>query len=143
MKTQHVVQGVVYRWQGTELEFLVVKRVPEDGGFWQAITGTMEDGEDMVQTLCRELMEEAGISQTLHMSDCLETFVWHNEAKGVEGEDNVFAVEVASDEQVVLDANEHTEFKWLALDDAIELLKYDGNKRSWSESLAMPKSGTS
>ncbi len=130
MKTQYVVQGVVYRRQGTELEFLVVKRVPEDGGFWQAITGTREDGEDMVQTLRRELMEEAGISQTLHISECLETYVWRNDARGIEGEDQVFAVEVASDEQVVLDGKEHTEFAWCALSDATALLKYDGNKQS-------------
>jgi lipoyl(octanoyl) transferase len=130
MKTQHVVQGVVYRWQGTELEFLVVKRVPEDGGFWQAITGTVEEGETMVRALRREVAEEAGISDVLHVSECLETYVWRNDAKGIEGQDKVFAVEVASDEQVVLDGKEHTEFKWLALGDATTLLKYDGNKRS-------------
>ncbi len=130
MKAQQVVQGVVYRWQGNELEFLVIKRVPEDGGFWQAVTGTVEEGEDAEQALRREIKEEAGIATVLHISNCLEVYTWRNDAKGITGTDYVYAVEVASNEQVVLDPKEHTDFVWHSLNDAIKLLKYDGNKES-------------
>lgn len=130
MINQETAQGVVYRRNDQDLEFLVVKRVPEDGGFWQAITGTIDPGEKAPETLRRELIEEAGITDPVHISDCLEIYNWRIEEKDITGRDQIFAVEVAKDTKIVIDPKEHSEFKWLPLQDAISLLKYDGNKNS-------------
>ena len=125
-----IAQGVVFRRHETGIDFLVLKRAPEDGGFWQAITGTIEDGELALETLERELMEEAGISEAIHISDMLEEYFWEIPEQNMKGKDHVYAVEVAVDMEVVLDPTEHTEFRWLPLADALELLRYDGNKKT-------------
>ena len=128
MKHIDIVQGVVYRRKSGGTEFLVLKRTPEDGGFWQAVTGTIEDGEKTLETLKRELIEEAGLTTLLHVSDMLHTYEWAIE--DLTGRDNVFTVEVDADVQVILNPEEHEEFRWLPLDRAVKLLKYDGNKLS-------------
>ena len=128
MKNLNIVQGVVYSRGVDGLNFLIVKRVPSDGGFWQAITGTIEPGEEPLTTLKRELVEEAGLNDLIHVSDLLETYKWSNET--VSGIDSVFAIEVRQDVQIILEPSEHDMFKWLLLEDAIKMLKYDGNKLS-------------
>ena len=130
MINQETAQGVVYRRKESHLEFLVIKRVPHDGGFWQAVTGTIDPGEEASETLRRELKEEAGIIDPLHISVCLEEYNWRMEEKDLTGRDQVFAVEVSNDTEITIDPKEHSEFKWLPLQDAVSLLKYDGNKNS-------------
>ena len=124
-----IVQGIVFRCLNKEVEFLVVKRVPEDGGFWQAITGTIENNELAQDTLKRELAEEAGIKGTLYISDKLEEYFWEKPDQ-IKGRDQIFAVEVSHNCEVKLDPKEHTEFRWLPVDDAVKLLKYECNKQS-------------
>jgi hypothetical protein len=57
-----IAQGVVFRRHETGIHFLVLKRAPDDGGFWQAITGTIEDGE-----LALELLKYDGNKVTMQL----------------------------------------------------------------------------
>lgn len=41
-----------------------------------------------------------------------------------------FGVEVSPDERVSLDGKEHSEFKWVSLQEAIKLLKWKENKEA-------------
>jgi len=41
-----------------------------------------------------------------------------------------FGVEVSSDEEVVLDGKEHSEFKWCNFQEALRLMKWKGNKEA-------------
>lgn len=127
---REIVQGVIYRKNNDFMEFLVIKRVPEDGGFWQAVTGGKDHGEDNIATLRRELREEVGIESALAISDCLDSYDWGDPNDGKYGRDYIYAVEVSTDTEVFLDGNEHTEHKWLELEEALNMLKHDGNKRS-------------
>ena len=131
MRHIDVVQGIVYRQADSGTEFLIMKRTPEDGGFWQAVTGTIEPGEDLSQTLKRELIEEAGLHSLVRVSDVLHQYEWAKE--DISGTDNVFVVEVPADSMVNLDPTEHDDYKWLGLEDAVSMLKYDGNKSSMRE----------
>ncbi len=128
MRRIKIAQGIVYRHAGDHLEFLVLKRIPSDGGFWQAITGTIEDGEDELTALKRELLEEAGISEPAHISELLHTYDWAT--ADLEGRDHVFAVEVLPNLDIKIEPAEHDEFMWLILGQAIDKLKYEGNKAS-------------
>lgn len=128
--TQEIAQGIVYRYRENELEFLVLKRVPEDGGFWQAVTGTIEKNEPALEALKRELAEEAGITQPIHISQKLEDYHWQNQETGLVGSDQVFGVEVTSQTIIKIDPKEHSEYKWLPVDKAMSVLKYEGNKKS-------------
>ena len=128
IKHIEIVQGVVYRHGSNGLEFLVMKRVPEDGGFWQPVTGTIEPGEELLATLKRELSEEAGLTDLMHVSKMLHTYEWGTGT--LSGRDSVFAVEVAPNTEVVLEPSEHDDCKWLPLEEAVAMLKYDGNRLS-------------
>jgi hypothetical protein len=41
-----------------------------------------------------------------------------------------FGVEVSSEEKVVLDGKEHSEFKWCSFQEALGLMKWKGNKEA-------------
>jgi len=127
---REISQGIVYRINNGLIEFLIIKRIPEDGGFWQAITGGIDGDESDVDALRRELSEEIGIDDILNISNCLEYYEWGNPEDERHGRDHIFAVEVSCDAQVVVNKNEHSNYKWLPLEKALSLLKHDGNKRS-------------
>jgi 8-oxo-dGTP pyrophosphatase MutT (NUDIX family) len=126
---QQIIQVDVYKLIDGVVHFLVLKRTEADGGFWQPITGTQEPGETDMQTLQRELFEEAGITNPKHISPMVHTYQWTSR-EGNPGKDNVYAVEAVPDAQVTLSPAEHTDYKWLTLNEAFEILKYEGNKQS-------------
>lgn len=130
IKIIEIALGVVYRrTPQNELEFLVVKRVPEDGDFWQPITGGIEPGETTLDTVCREVAEEIGIEALLHVSDELLRSEW-GAADGRPGIDVMHVVEVAYDAEVRLNPAEHEDHRWLPLEEAELLLKYDNNREA-------------
>ena len=50
------------RANGDNWEYLLVRRVPKLGTFWQGVTGAAEEGETLVQAAKREVLEETGFS---------------------------------------------------------------------------------
>ena len=43
--------------------FLLLKRIPSRGGFWQPVTGGVNAGEDFTLAAKREVQEETGINE--------------------------------------------------------------------------------
>lgn len=128
-KYETVAMGVVYRRQAEELEFLILRRVPNDGGFWQPITGAIEVQETAREAMLREVAEETGLREHIHVSEVeVHRQEWGDEI--IAGEDVVFAVEVAPDSSVNINADEHDAHEWLPLEQAIARVKHDGNKIS-------------
>ncbi len=58
------VEAIVFRWVNKKIEYLMLKRIPEKGGFWQPVTGGMETGETMKDALLRELKEETKVPRS-------------------------------------------------------------------------------
>ena len=56
------VEAILFRNNEGEIEFLILKRKKERGGFWQPITGGLEDDETLMEALRREIKEETGIT---------------------------------------------------------------------------------
>ncbi len=128
-KYETVAMGVVYRRQAEGLEFLILRRVPNDGGFWQPITGAIEVQETAREAMLREVAEETGLREHIHVSEVeVHRQEWGDEI--IAGEDVVFAVEVAPESPVALNENEHDAHEWLPLEQAVARVKYDGNKIS-------------
>ena len=50
------------RAQDDDWEYLLLRRVPRIGGFWQGVTGAPEVGETLIQGAEREVHEETGFS---------------------------------------------------------------------------------
>lgn len=126
------VQGVLFAKVGAGLKFLLLKRSPEDGGFWQAMTGTLDSNENMITCLKREVEEEIGVKneKIKSITDMFYSFTWEKKEKLIY--EYVYGVELNSDQVITL-SEEHTEYKWCSFDDALELLEKDNNKNAFRE----------
>ena len=58
-----LIEVYVFRRRGRRVEFLALRRRPEDslGGVWQPVTGTLRRGERVVRGALREVREETGV----------------------------------------------------------------------------------
>jgi 8-oxo-dGTP pyrophosphatase MutT (NUDIX family) len=129
------LQVLVYpaRVAGDDWEYLLLRRVPGRGGFWQGITGGVEEGEDLAGAALRELAEEAGlVPSALEQMDCSYMLSMQDEwrelyAAGVEEiVEYVFVALVDRQQEPVL-SWEHDAWQWCSLDEALALLTYPGN----------------
>lgn len=59
------IQAIVYYLVNAELQVLLIKRIEQDGGFWQTVTGGLDDGEKLDDAVRREVSEETGIKDIL------------------------------------------------------------------------------
>ena len=100
-------------------------------GAWQSVTGSRDDDEALIATAQRELFEETGIiAQPEQIKDWqqsseFEIFArWrHRYAPGVtHNTEHVFSIELSQPCAVTLAPREHTQYRWLACADAIEMV---------------------
>ncbi|MGQ7843226.1 dihydroneopterin triphosphate diphosphatase [Granulosicoccus sp. 3-233] len=120
-KRPESVLVVVYT---TDLEVLLIRRQnPAD--FWQSVTGSLEPGETPAEAAVRELAEETGIVAVVNDHATSRSFpiaaAWRRRyAPGVtENLEHEFSVQLPARCQVVLDPNEHGDYCWLPLVEAI------------------------
>ena len=126
-----------------EPEYLLLKRTgpTQDWIFWQGVSGAPEAGETDLQAAIREAREETGaeVSGALEPVGFRYELRWREQdpefwdrlyGPGVEAiHEEVYSAEVPASWEPTL-SEEHNEYLWCALDDAVALLKYDGNKRA-------------
>lgn len=121
------IQSIVYNKDLDGLKVLLLKRSPEDGGFWQTVTGTLEINETIVESRIRELEEETGINEA-NFSDEIYRFSWTKKDYTVV--ELVYAAEVHSRDVII--SSEHTEYIWLSTEEAIEKVEKQNIKNSLS-----------
>ncbi len=128
------IQVVVYpvRHAGDGWEYLLLRRPPERGGFWQAASGGVEESETVAEAAQRELAEETGLAALrLEKIDFTYSFPVEERwrflfAPGVEMiVEHVFVARVAGQAEPRL-STEHDGFKWCRLDEALSLLGESG-----------------
>ena len=118
---------VCYRIQNNEPEFLVLKRNPEKGSFWQSITGGVHIQGLLFGNALRELEEELFITGKENNLTGTDYVFWYIGKEGYELSEYVFGYKLEDTDEITL-SDEHTEYTFLPLDEAIERVKYDGNK---------------
>lgn len=128
------VSALTWRRSPEGPEILMMLRVPEHGAWWQSVTGMMEPGETPEETAFRELQEETSLSGHLQIMPLEHTF-WFDPALISFPDDEprfnsetCFQVEVAPDAAVRLAPDEHSEYRWCGLDEAYDLMKWEGSK---------------
>lgn len=123
-------EAIPYVRNGNNFRFLIVKRVPDDGGFWQPITGTLESNESLDDCIYRELKEEISIDrqEVLTLSDMFFSFTWQK--KEVLISEYVFGVELKGEHEVIL-SDEHEDQRWCDFEEAIDMLEKDNNKMAY------------
>ncbi len=104
----------------------MLKRIPQDGGFWQPMTGTVREGERIKDCLIRELEEETSIVKQVRIIENIHTFEYEN-SKNKTVTEHVFGIEVDSNVKVKI-SSEHDEFEWHSFENALEKLEKSSNK---------------
>lgn len=131
-----IVECIVFK--KNPLKFLLLKRTPDKGGFWQAPGGTVERGETKTQAVYRELSEETGIKKNdvLNIIENVHYFVFdkhyltnkpiepmHEYVHGIEIKDTNIDINNNIDD-------EHDDYKWVSFDEAIDMLYWENNREA-------------
>ena len=124
----------ICRGNNEKREWLLLRRIPESGGFWQGVTGGVEDDETILATATRELKEETGFTglKIIQLEYCRtfpvpDSMKYHYQPDVQVLTEYAFCAEVLQDIDPVLDLREHTGFRWVSYETALELLHYPGN----------------
>ena len=121
------IEAILFRKGNGKTQYLIAKRIPERGGFWQPITGGLEEGETEIEALKREIREETGIKNLVRIIEDVHYFEFSDPhlMKAY-----VFGVEMSPNEKIVIDEKEHCEFKWCSFHEALRLMKWKENKEA-------------
>lgn len=134
MRAPIQVLVILYKKEKDEILYGIGLRSTRN--IWQFVAGGAEDKETPIEAAIRELSEETGINikeedlivldskTTIPVVNVTGTYTWGKDVFGVP--EYAFAVN-ATNFQIKL-SNEHTEFKWLEYNKAMDILTYDSNK---------------
>jgi 8-oxo-dGTP pyrophosphatase MutT (NUDIX family) len=114
--------GVVYREQGAERRFLLIRDGYRNWGFPK---GHLEADEDAAAAAVREVGEETGLTAVV-MEGALDTIAWHFRSRGVVVHKtcHFFLMRADHGEPVPQAAEGITECRWVTYDIALGMLAY-------------------
>jgi len=137
------LECIVYCKKENSYEYLLLKRIPEKGGFWQPPCGGLEESDkSKLDAAYREIQEETAIQKKniLNVIEDVHYFVmdkhYLTQKPITPIEEFVYGFEVSPNQKVDIHKNiypEHEEFRWVSFEDAIKLLKWDGNKLAFKK----------
>ena len=132
------IECIVFRKNKGLFEFLLLKRIPEKGGFWQPPCGGLEKSDiSKLEAAYRELLEEANLKKENIIRVIEDVDIFEINKHYLTGEpiptitEYVFGFEVNPDFAVSIHNNiylEHETFEWVPFDKALSLLKWENNK---------------
>lgn len=103
------VQVVVFDLSQEQSKILLLKTNQSRGGFWQNITGSVQENESILSAAKRELCEETGLTVNVHD---LEYFFEFDNIR-----EHLFGVALYKTPKIILDSREHSDFKWMLVKD--------------------------
>ncbi len=131
------IEVIVFRKAETSYEFLILHRKPERGNWWQPITGSVETyDKSNFDAALRELWEEAGLAGNNILSIFENYYNFQFTEEGIAYEEFCYGIEINCSVSINISNNihkEHDQYKWLAFEDAISILKWDNNKCALTE----------
>ena len=115
-------------------EVLALRR-KQPNYFWQSVAGSLEWDETPEQAARRELYEETGLSDAGLFVDwhtCNEFLIYpmwrHRYAPGVvSNKEHLFSLKIEAPCRILLDAREHSEYRWLSSSVAMTLMTSHSN----------------
>jgi lipoyl(octanoyl) transferase len=136
--SMRTVSGVVLRNGEPGKRVLLLHRVPGRGGFWQTVTGRIEDGESPAQAAERELYEETGSHLAVQELGYRHCFALADKVPPVVVDETAFAARWEGGDRVRLDPSEHDEYAWVNVEEALARLPFRGLRRAVSLASALP-----
>lgn len=131
MKTDHsLIEAHIFRTNGSDLEFLLLKRADNERypGIWQMVTGSVNENEKAFAAALREIKEETGlVPKKFWIVPNVNSF--YSPERDIVIMIPVFAAQVSENSKVII-SDEHSEFKWVNKDDAKKLLAWNGQRNS-------------
>ena len=115
---------------------LLLHRRAERGNFWQPITGSIEEGEQPIETARRELVEETGHGGDPRPLDLEQSFLIESAYLAAKYSGPIIASEVnfaaAFDSRlpIRLDAEEHDAFGWFTFAEAYEKIRWTDDREA-------------
>ena len=138
-KQPRSVQVVIFSGKDPEPRYLLLRRIASHGGFWQSVTGSLEEGEPHRHAAIREVREETGFvarEEELIELGLVNTFeiaqLWRAKyAPGVTHNEEVcFALNV-EEREVRLYPLEHDAYVWEPYDRALQMLYWESTRRAF------------
>lgn len=122
---RHSVQAYVFT-VNPDVRYLLLRRRRRRGGFWQPVTGRVEPfDETFGSAAVREVVEETGITQHRCLIDLNYAYRFtHGEREYFE---HAFGLEVIAGPVQL--SKEHEDFRWVAYEEALGMLRWRSNKR--------------
>lgn len=139
-KQPRSVQVVIFADTSKGVEYLLLRRVASHGGFWQPVTGSLEDGETHVEAAVREVLEETGIHPgqdelielgVVNVFEIAQQWRIKYAPNVTHNEEVCFALKVDRCE-VRIDTIEHEAYAWVDYDAAIGMLYWESNRRAFA-----------
>lgn len=139
-KLPRSVQVVLFAETERGREFLLLRRVASLGGFWQAVTGSLEEGESHTRAAIREVREETGIAAAevdlidLSLTNTFEIAPQWLEKYGpgvTHNEEICFALRVRKCD-VIIDPVEHEAYAWVEYGQALHMLYWESTRRAFA-----------
>ncbi len=118
---QKILAFVVYKGK-----FLALRNNPhpEHGGdFWFVVTGGVEEGEDQINAVKREVIEETGLnSEEILFLNWGSIYEWRGDLYK-----ELNFLSFVNSGEVMLN-EEHIKYEWLGIEDFIKRIKWDDDK---------------
>jgi dATP pyrophosphohydrolase len=126
----NLIEAHIFREQNGKLEFLLLKRSPEQyyPNIWQMVSGKIKENETAFNTALREIKEETNLTpEKFWVAPTVNSF--YAPDKDYICLLPVFAAKVKYDCEVIL-SKEHSEYRWVSPEEAKNLLAWDGQRKS-------------
>jgi 8-oxo-dGTP pyrophosphatase MutT (NUDIX family) len=126
--------GVIVVSKEEKPKFLILKQIGNRENDWSFAKGHMEEGESPIETAMRELEEETGIKEI----EILDLPLIHEEYELTRHDRkslkvNEYFIGVISSKEVKMDIKEHSEYKWVTFEEALNTFCHESRNEVLKE----------
>lgn len=121
MLREHSAGAVIYRVEGGDFKFLILKY---GLGHWDFPKGNVEKGESELETVKREVLEETGIDKIEIIDGFKERVGYYYRMKGNLIYKTVNYYLARTDQKELKLSYEHEDYAWVTVDEALKYIKH-------------------